>query len=135
MLQNKKMLTYIGTGTTAAAGVLHLIMSSNVAAFSASMSLFFLVAGVAQLFWVLPLIRRWKIVPWTYAGIGGTAVLVALWSITRVDNPIMGGAFPINAIGVATQILQVTFIGIMILMIFAERRKKVIPGKNNTSPS
>ncbi|MEM3094616.1 MAG: hypothetical protein QXX64_03150 [Nitrososphaera sp.] len=55
--------------------------------------------------------------------LGGTGVLVAIWAITRLPNPITGQAFPVNGIGIAAQALQLAFIGILVLTIFVERKK------------
>lgn len=50
--------------------------------------IFFIVSGIAQLFWVVPIIRRWGM-PWYYVGIGGTIILIILFVITRMPgNPI-----------------------------------------------
>lgn len=52
--------------------------------------IFFTVAGIAEIFWGLPMARRWG-TPWYIAGIVGTAVLIAIWAITRIPgNPITG---------------------------------------------
>jgi hypothetical protein len=122
MTLNRRGLIYAAAGTTAAAGALHLFLSSSVAAFNANMAAFFLVSGIAQLFWILPLVRRWNKY-WMHAGIAGTGVLVALWAITRLDNPITGQAFPVNTMGIATQVLQLAFIGLLAAMVFAQRKK------------
>ena len=59
--------------------------------------IFFTVAGIAQIFWGLPMARRWGM-PWYYIGIGGTAVLIAIWATTRIQgNPITGRALPSSA--------------------------------------
>jgi hypothetical protein len=83
-------LYYAAAATTAIAGILHLIQASNVLGFNLNFGIFFIVAGTVQLFWVLPIIRRWGL-PWYYVGIGGTIVLMILYVITRMpDNPITG---------------------------------------------
>jgi hypothetical protein len=117
-----KALTYAAACTTAAGGILHLIMSYNVASFNTNMFMFFLMSGIAQLFWILPVMREWRIA-WKCVGIAGTGILVAMWIVTRLPNPITGQAFPTNAIGVATQAAQLVFIGVLAVKIFTERRK------------
>jgi hypothetical protein len=44
---------------TAIAGILHLILAYNVNGRNIYSGIFFIVAGFAQLFWVLPMIKRW----------------------------------------------------------------------------
>jgi hypothetical protein len=60
---------------------------------------------------------------WYYVGIGGTIVLMIVYIMTRVPNPITNGrALPVNAMGIATEIFQAAFIIITALIIFKERR-------------
>ena len=95
---------------TAIAGILHLVYASNVIDRSPLFGIFFIVAGLAQLFWVLPMIKQWGRL-WYYIGIGGTMVLIVLYAITRVPNPITGGrALPISTIGMETILLQAAYI-------------------------
>ena len=64
-------LYYAAAATTGFAGILHLIFASNVIGFNMLNGTFFIVAGIAQLFWALPMIKRWGRV-WYYIGIAGT---------------------------------------------------------------
>jgi hypothetical protein len=59
---------------------------------------------------------------WYYVGIGGTIVLMIVYVITRVPNPITNGrALPISEIGIATEIFQGAFIIVTALIIVKER--------------
>jgi hypothetical protein len=73
--------------------------------------IFFIVAGIAQIFWALPMVKRWGRL-WYYIGVGGTIILIILWAMTRLpNNPITGERpFPINAIGITIEILQIAYI-------------------------
>jgi hypothetical protein len=85
--------------------------------------IFFTVAGIAQIFWGLPMARRWG-TPWYLIGIAGTIVLIALWAITRMPgNPINERGFPIAA-GIYDEVFQVAFIAITAAIIIYERRMK-----------
>ncbi len=120
-----KWLHYAAAGTTAAAGILHLLIAPNILGFSVNTGVFFIVAGIAQLFWVAPMMRRWD-APWYGAGIGGTAVLIAMYAITRLpENPVTGIAMPVNEMGIVVEILQAAFIGLA-LAILAMKRGRVI---------
>ncbi len=123
------VLYYAAAATTAIAGILHLIQASNVLGFSLNFFIFFIVAGIAQLFWVVPMIRKWGRV-WYYVGIGGTIVLIALYAITRMPgNPITGRGGPISPMALAIEVFQVAFIGLSIAIIVYEVKRKRISGK------
>ena len=107
--------------TTAIAGILHLIFASNVIGFNILNGTFFIVAGIAQLFWALPMIKRWERI-WYYIGIAGTIILIIMWAMTRMPgNPITGGG-PINEIGVAIQVFQIAYVVLSAIIIVKERR-------------
>jgi formate hydrogenlyase subunit 3/multisubunit Na+/H+ antiporter MnhD subunit len=85
---------------------------------------FFIVTGVAQIFWVIPTARRWG-KPWYYIGIVGNVALIVLWALTRLSaNPITeaGEAEPITGIGIAVQIAQAAYIGLVISAIVIQKR-------------
>jgi hypothetical protein len=127
-----KILYYGAAATTAIAGILHLIQGPNVLGFNLNFGIFFIVSGLAQLFWVLPIIRRWGL-PWYYVGIGGTIVLIILFVITRMpDNPITGRGGPLSPMAIAIEVLQVAFIGLTVAIIVYERKRKQLSGKTAT---
>ena len=129
MVMKINALYYAAAATTAIAGILHLIQASNVLEFSLNFFIFFIVAGIAQLFWVLPMIRRWGL-PWYYVGIGGTIVLMILYVITRMpDNPITGRGGPVSPMALAIEILQAAFIGLTVAIIVYESKRKRVSGK------
>ena len=118
-----KVLYYTAAVTTAIAGILHLIQASNVLEFNLNFGIFFIVSGIAQLFWVVPIIRRWGL-GWYYVGIGGTIVLIVLFVITRMpDNPITGRGGPISPMAIAIEILQAAFIGLTAAIIVYEIKR------------
>ena len=97
----------------AIAGILHLMLVPNVIRFSTPIGIFFLVVGIAQLFWTIPTMRRWSR-NWHYIGIAGTIVLIILFFITRVPNPITGGrALPIIPIGIAAEVFEFIYVGVI----------------------
>ena len=111
--------------TTAIAGMLHLMNGPNSLNFNVNQGILFIVGGIAQVFWIIPMIRRWGI-PWYAIGIAGTIVFMALWIITRMpDNPITGRAGPAgNPIAITIEVFQAAFIGLAIAIIIYEHRKK-----------
>jgi hypothetical protein len=129
MIAKVRGVYYAAAATTAIAGILHLIQASNVLGFNINFGIFFIVAGIAQLFWVVPMTRRWGL-PWYYVGIGGTIVLIILFVITRMpDNPITGRGAPISPMAIAIEVLQVAFIGLTVSIIVYERKRKQLSGK------
>ena len=129
MVVQIKALYYAAAATTAIAGILHLIQASNSLGFNLNFVIFFIVAGIAQLFWVVPTIRRWGL-PWYYVGIGGTIVLIILFAITRMPgNPITGRGGPISPMALAIEVFQAAFIGLSVAIMVYEMKRKQISGK------
>lgn len=116
-----KPIAYAASGTTAIAGILHLIMVPRLIEFNINTGIFFLIAGILQLFWVLPTIRMYGRV-WYYIGIGGTVGLIILWAITRVPNPLTNRGLPVNEMGIAVQVFQVAYVALLALLIAKGRR-------------
>jgi hypothetical protein len=129
MVARTNILYYAAAATTAIAGILHLIQAPSVLEFSLNFFIFFSVAGIAQIFWVVPMIRRWGR-PWYLVGIGGTIVLIVLFAITRMPgNPITGRGGPVSPLGLAIEVFQAAFIGLTIAIIIYESRRKRLTGK------
>ena len=121
---NTKWLYYSAAGTTAIAGILHLILAPNVLNFNPSSAILFFVGGAAQLFWAVPMIRRWGKL-WYGIGIGGTLVFIAKWIITRIDgNPITGRGGMTNEMGIAVETMQWAFVGLTSAILVIELRMK-----------
>ena len=116
---------YAAAITTGIAGILHLRLFFNGLDRGINdFGIFFLLSGVLQLFWVIPMIRRWGR-PWYYSGLGGTIVLIIIWVITRVPNPITNGiALPINSLSIVTELFEIAFIIITAIIISKERSKR-----------
>ena len=106
---------------TAIAGILHLISFSNLIGRNPTTGIFFLVAGMAQLFWTIPMVRKWGRI-WYYIGIAGTIVLIVLYFITRVPNPITTRALPINSMGILIEIFQFIYVGITAYIVARQGR-------------
>jgi hypothetical protein len=129
MVAKMKVLYYAAAATTAIAGILHLIQAPSVLEFSFTFFIFFSVAGIAQIFWVVPMIRRWRL-PWYLVGIGGTIALIALYAITRMPgNPITGRGGPVIPLAVAIEVFQAAFIGLSIAIIIYESKRKQLSGR------
>ena len=121
MITNRKLLYYEAAACTGIAGILHLILVSNAINSNINNAIFFLVAGIAQLFWVLPMIKRWGRI-WYAIGITGTVILIGIWVITRIpDNPITSRGGPVSEMAIATEVFQIAYIVITAVIIAKER--------------
>jgi hypothetical protein len=120
-----KVLHYAAASATAAGGILHLILGPGMLRFNANTGLFFLVGGIGQVFWVVPMVRKWGR-PWYAVGIGGTAVLISVYFITRMPgNPITGRGGGVNSMASAVEVAQLTFIGLCVAILAIADRKGV----------
>jgi len=122
---NKTTILYCAAAAaTAIGGTMHIIMSTSSLPNNLNSGILFLVGGILQVFWVVPMIRRWGAV-WYSIGIGGTAVFVALWVITRIpDNPITGRGGPVSQNAIIVETAQLAFIGLAVAVLAYESRKK-----------
>ena len=107
-----KILIYIAAACSALAGILHLalvpmyykVMPTNV-------SVFFIITGIAQLFWVIPVVKRWSNI-WYYIGIGGTILLIIMWIIA-----VPARGLEVSSNEIAIEILQVVFIVLSVIIV------------------
>ena len=120
----KSLYYYIAAAATIGiAGILHIVFAYNgISRGISPFTIFFVASGIVQIFWILPMIKRWGRI-WYYVGIVGTIVLIILYIITRVPNPITGGrALTVNGIGISIEIFEAAFIIITALIIVKERK-------------
>jgi hypothetical protein len=100
-----KALFYAAAASTFIAGVLHLaIVPMFFTQMSIDITIFFIVSGLIQIFWVIPVIKRW-IKPWYYVGIGGTVILVIMYLIA-----VPGSGYPVSQLDIAIELFQIAFI-------------------------
>lgn len=130
MMTRTRVLSYAAAATTAVGGILHILLVPNALGFNMNNAIFFLVSGIVQLFWVVPMVRQWPL-PWYIAGIAGTGVLIALWVITRMPgNPLTGRAGPINEMSIGLELMQAAFIGLAAAVIVTHSRMKKLSDKS-----
>jgi hypothetical protein len=113
-----KSLVYGAGASTLIAGVLHLaLVPMFFNQMPPDVMIFFLGSGLAQLFWIIPTVKRW-IFPWYYIGIGGTIVLIILWIIA-----IPGSGYPIGGMDVAIEVSQIAFVILAVIVIKKNREE------------
>jgi hypothetical protein len=78
-------LYYAAAISTSLAGVLHLILVQYFVGFDSLMSVFFIVTGLAQIFWLVPLVRKWGRI-WYTIGIVGTVVLIVMFVYSQATG-------------------------------------------------
>ncbi len=101
------ILYVAAAATTAIAGVLHLMLGPNALGVNINSGVLFIVGGIAQVFWIIPMVRKWG-TPWYAIGIGGTIVFMAIWIITRMPgNPITGRGSPAgNPLAISVEVFE-----------------------------
>jgi len=73
------------------------------------------------------MVRRWGR-PWYYLGMGGTVILIIIWTITRFPNPITEGrGLSINSMSIITELFKYDFVIIKAIIIISKERTKKAP--------
>jgi uncharacterized membrane protein YuzA (DUF378 family) len=115
-LINITLLLYAAAACIFIAGVLHLaIVPMFFAQMSIDVTIFFVVSGLAQLFWVIPTIKKWS-KPWFYVGIGGTVILIIMYFVA-----VPGSGYPISPLDLAIEASQIIFVILCTIIIFKDR--------------
>lgn len=123
------VLYYAAAGATVISGILHLTMGPNFINFNPNGAVLFIVGGIAQIFWALPMVKRWGRV-WYAIGIAGTAAFVAIWVTTRFPgNPITGRGLPVNEMAIAVESMEFLFIGLASAILAIESKMRRIDSK------
>ena len=126
--RNYQYLFIAAAVATAIAGIVHLYtplshprMLGNIPT-----ATFFLGSGIAQIFWVLPMIMRWGRI-WYYIGIAGNIAFIILYVITRFPgNPVNGRGGDVDVVDITCEVAQVAYIAITAVILAKERSIKVI---------
>src|SRR5574338_1515632 len=88
------IFSFVTAATTVIAGIYHLQMAPGSLSHNLGEGILFLVGGMLQVFWAVPVIKRWGKV-WQIIGIIGTTVFVILWFSDRLhlipETNIQGG--------------------------------------------
>jgi hypothetical protein len=125
--RNYQYLFIAAAVATAIAGIVHLYMPLSHPRMLGNipMATFFLGSGIAQIFWILPMIKRWGRI-WYYVGIAGNIAFIILYVITRFPgNPVNGRGGDVESVDVVCEVAQVAYIAITALILANERIKVV----------
>ncbi len=111
ILKNQ-ILFYVAAASTFIAGMLHLaIVPMFFNKMPVNVTIFFIISGLAQIFWLIPVIKRWSNI-WYYIGIGGTVVLIILWIIA-----IPARGLAVSELEVAIEFFQIVFITLCVIIV------------------
>ena len=132
-LSNLKYYFIAAAVATAIAGIVHLYMPithpqmlNNI-----PIATFFLGSGIAQLFWVIPMIKRWGNA-WYYIGIAGNIAFILLYVITRFPgNPVNGRGGDVDMLDLTCELAQVAYIILTAIIIAKERKLKIVKEKEH----
>lgn len=112
-----KAIFYAAAACTFIAGVLHLaLVPMFFTQLTLDVTIFFIVSGLAQVFWVIPIIYKWSNF-WYYFGIGGTVVLIIMYLVA-----VPGSGYPVSPLDVAIELSQIVFIILCTIIIMNDRR-------------
>ena len=129
MERKYSVLYYAAAGATAIAGILHLILAPNMLNFNPNATILFAIGGAAQVFWAVPMARRWGRT-WYSIGIAGTIAFLLIWVITRFPgNPITGRGGGVNEMAIAVESMEALFIGLAVAILVIESRMKKMNSK------
>ena len=125
--RNYQYLFIAAAVATAIAGIVHLYMPISHPRMLGNIptATFFLGSGIAQIFWILPMIKRWGRI-WYYIGIAGNVGFIILYVITRFPgNPVNGRGGDVDAVDMTCELAQVAYIAITAVILAKERSIKV----------
>ena len=115
------ILFYSAAATTAIAGIIHLVL--GIPSNNQNSQILFVVGGITQIFWAIPMIRKWGPV-WYSIGLGGTIIFILIWVITRIpENFITGRGGRISDNGILVEVFQIVFV-VIVIAIFAILQRK-----------
>lgn len=124
MTGTKPFLYFAAAICTGIAGILHLVLVPNSINAGIEYAAFFLISGMAQLFWILPMIKQWGRI-WYIIGIGGTAIMVGLTGYTLANIVADPQSAPpgVTELAIAIEIFQVSYVIITAITIAKSRRE------------
>ena len=123
MTNTNRTPLYLGAAAcTGIAGVLHLVLVPDSIMAGIQYTTFFLISGLLQIFWVLPMVKRWGRI-WNIIGFAGTVVLVGLTGyviIESVRNPQLTPP-GITELAIAIEIFQISYVIISAIIIVTKK--------------
>ena len=125
---NYQYLFIAAAVATAIAGIVHLYMPLSHPRMLGNIptATFFLGSGIAELLWVIPMIKRWGKI-WYYVGIAGNVAFIILYVVTRFPgNPVNGRGGDVDVVDITCELAQVAYIAITAVILLKERSIKLV---------
>jgi len=122
----KAILIIAAITSTTIAGILHIFMVPRSIERDMYEGIFFLISGILQIFWIMPIIKDWHKI-WYYVGVSGTTVLFVLWFAERIPGLESGRGIRLSANTVAIEAFQIAFIGLCIVLLKRKLKSEMIP--------
>jgi hypothetical protein len=123
MANTNRTLLFLGAAAcTGIAGILHLMFVPSSIAAGIQYTALFLISGLLQLFWVLPMIRKWGKI-WYVIGFVGTSVLVGLTGYVifeSIRNPQLTPPGVLE-MAIAIEIFQIAYVTITAIIIVTRK--------------
>ena len=117
-LLDNKVLRYTTGLCTFLAGVLHIaLIPLFFTLLTIDVIVFFIVSGYSQMFWVIPVIKKWSKI-WYYLGVGGTIILIIMYVIA-----VPGSGYPVNELGASIVLFQIAFIILYSIIMIKNNRQ------------
>ncbi len=117
---------YSAAGLSALAGLLHLLVTPEHFEEWIGYGLFFLIAGLAQVFFAVVLLRQPANRNLLLAGIAGNALIVGLWVVTRTLGiplgPAAGEVEAIGAVDTVSKLAELALIGCLFVLLGQTRQ-------------
>ena len=123
-----EIFVVIAALSTGIAGFVHLyvpLVSEPKVLHHVPNAIFFLGSGIAQLLWIIPMLKRWG-KAWYYVGIIGNIGFILLYIITRIPgNPITGRGGHIDNIDIICEFAQLAYILTTLVIIIKVNKLKI----------
>ena len=123
MANTNRTLLYLGAAAcTGIAGILHLMFVPSSITAGIQYTTLFLISGLAQLFWVLPMVKRWGRI-WNIIGLAGTAVLVGLtgYAVIELMRSPQSTLPGVTESAIAIEIFQISYVIITAIIIVTRK--------------
>jgi hypothetical protein len=119
---NRTFLYLAAAICTGIAGILHLMLVPGSIVAGIQYTTFFMISGLLQLFWVLPMVKRWGNI-WNVIGLAGTGVLVGLTGYVVFESLRNPQLTPpgVTELAIATELFQITYVIITVIIIVTRK--------------
>ena len=123
MANTNRTLLYLAAAIcTGIAGTLHLMLVPSSIIAGIQYTTFFIISGLLQVFWVLPILKRWGKI-WNVIGMLGTGVLVGLTGYVVFESLRNPQLTPpgVTELAITTEVFQISYVIITAIIIVTRK--------------